>query len=162
MLTLLSPPLSPSVSPALPRETQGRQKEETKQTKGRQHRGGVEGRPIYLLAKNLSPEELKTESRSPADPRHNSAAVADTMNDLIPHLETQLRRQGVTGRHLKLGRIAAAQDGTPIQDQPMAGLAHALALKVGIPNELAVIMIAAMISPMPITQNRTVAHGGPR
>jgi hypothetical protein len=129
---------------------------------GQTNRGGVEGRPIYLLAKNLSPEELKTESRSPADPRHNSAAVADTMNDLIPHLETQLRRQGVTGRHLKLGRIAAAQDGTPIQDQPMAGLAHALALKVGIPNELAVIMIAAMISPMPITQNRTVAHGGPR
>ncbi len=103
----------------------------------------------------VSPPHLK-------DPRHNSAAVADAMNNLIPHLETQLRRQGVTGRHLKLGRIAAAHDGTPIQDQPMAGLALALSIKDDLPIELAVIMIAAMISPMPIIPARTVAHGGQR
>ena len=131
---------------------------------GQTNRGGVEGCPIYLLAKNHSPEELKSESRSPADPRHNSAAVADAMNNLIPHLETQLRRQGVTGRHLKLGRIAAARDGTPIQDQPMAALVHALSIKNDVPPEFGVAILAALINSSPKISNlsRSVSHRGPR
>ncbi len=114
------------------------------------------------MAKNAPIAECARPTIPPSDPRHETAALADTMNSLVPQLEAQLRRQGVTSKHLKLGRHAAQQDGTPERDQPMAALAHALSIKDGLPIELAVIMIAAMIGPMPITPTRTVALGGAR
>jgi hypothetical protein len=42
-------------------------------------------------------------------------------------------------RGWSLGRQAAEADGTPIEDWPLAALAHALSLREGLPVELAVL-----------------------
>jgi hypothetical protein len=68
------------------------------------------------------------------------------MNGLVPMVEDRLRRQGVTSKHFRLGRVAAQTDGTPAPDIPMAALAHALALKDGLPVEFAVAIITGIIA----------------
>lgn len=97
----------------------------------------------------IEPQSHPPSQPSPADPRYDSCAIAAAMNDLVSWLEPRLRRQGVTARHLRLGREAALADGTPEADQPMAALAHALAIKDGLPVEFAVALIAGMLSASP-------------
>jgi hypothetical protein len=84
------------------------------------------------------------------------------MAALTPGLEVQLRRQGLTSKHLRLGRIAAETDGTPEVDRPMAALAHALAVKDGLPVELAVLMLRALLfqTETSTPQNRMKVSGG--
>ncbi len=87
------------------------------------------------------------------DARRYSATTDSLLADLVPVVEARLRRQGVTGRHIRLGREAAHSDGTAEADRPMATLVHALALKDSLPVELALVLveriIAAMCAPAP-------------
>jgi hypothetical protein len=81
-----------------------------------------------------------------ADPRHDSAAVTSAMQALVPLIEARLRRQGVTTRHIRLGRAAAIADGDTDADLQMSTLVHALALKDGLPPEFAVAVIAGLVT----------------
>ncbi len=97
-----------------------------------------------------------------SDPRYNNVTFSKQMAALTPGLEVQLRRQGLTSKHLRLGRIAAETDGTPEVDRPMAALAHALAVKDGLPVEIAVLMLRALLlqTETSTPQNRMKVSGG--
>jgi hypothetical protein len=82
----------------------------------------------------------------PADPRYDSPALTRAMDAIVPVIETRLRRQGVTSKHIRLGRAAAIADGETEADLPMATLVHALAIREGLPVEFAVAMISGMVS----------------
>jgi hypothetical protein len=82
----------------------------------------------------------------PADPRYDSPALTRAMDAIVPVIETRLRRQGVTSKHIRLGRAAAIADGETEADLPMATLVHALALKDGLPPEFAVAVIAGLVT----------------
>jgi hypothetical protein len=122
-------------------------------------RGG--GCAIYGIGENRhlppdQPHQLSTPAaRSPPPISHASAAPARLNNtkevtsrlaDLVPHVRQVLRRvHGVTTKHRRLGAAAAANDGTPEADRPMAGLAHALAIRDGLPVEFAVAVIEGIV-----------------
>lgn len=78
-----------------------------------------------------------------------SAAVVRALEDLVPLVEAALRRQGVTSKHFRLGREAALKDGTLDADLSMAALAHAVAIKDGLPVEMGVAIIAGILRAAP-------------
>jgi hypothetical protein len=123
-------------------------------------RGG--GCALYGIGENRhlppdQPPQMSTsETHSAPPPLHTPASpapqnepdeVSSRLTGLVPHVRQVLRRaHGVTGKHLRLGAAAAGKDGTPAADRPMAALAHALAIRDGLPVELAVLIIQSIVA----------------
>jgi hypothetical protein len=101
---------------------------------------------------------VRGSSPGATDARRYSPATDMILADLVPEVEARLRRQGVTSRHIRLGRDAAHTDGTAETDRPMATLVHALALKDGLPVELALVLVERIIAAMRAPMGRAMSQ----